>query len=50
VTWLLTALVAIGWLQVEGLAWFDRRYPGARARITARAPLGRAAMVPARSG
>src|SRR5262249_24358598 len=33
-TWLLTALVAIAWLQVEGLPWLDRRWPELRARIT----------------
>jgi hypothetical protein len=43
--WLLTALVAAAWLQREGLALFDARWPTARARLaqtSAVAWLGRA--------
>jgi hypothetical protein len=40
-TWLLTALVAAVWLHQEGLPLFDRRYPGARARLMERAGLRR---------
>ncbi len=31
VTWLLTALVAAAWLQLEGLTLIDRYWPGLRA-------------------
>ena len=50
VTWLLTALVASVWLHEEGLPWFDRRFPGVRERIAARAAFRRPrpALVPAR--
>ncbi len=47
VTWLLTALVATAWLHEEGLPWFDRRFPGARERIAARAALRGSSAAPA---
>lgn len=31
--WVLTALVATAWLKLEGLAWFDARFPAARERL-----------------
>ena len=50
VTWLLTALVATAWLHEEGLPWFDRRFPGGRERLAARAAFGRKAPAPAPAG
>jgi len=48
VTWLLTALVATVWLHEEGLAWFDRVFPGVREQIAARLAIRRRpAVVPA---
>jgi len=43
VTWLLTALVAIVWLRVEGLPWFDKYFPGLRDRLASHAAFRRSA-------
>jgi hypothetical protein len=48
VTWLLTALVAIVWLRVEGLPWFDQRLPGLRERLAEYAAIRRCAAALAR--
>jgi hypothetical protein len=47
-TWLQTSLVATVWLRVEGLPWFDQRFPGWRARILAHAAIRRPAAMLAR--
>jgi hypothetical protein len=47
-TWLQTSLVATVWLRVEGLPWFDRRFPGVRERILAHAAIRRSAAMLAR--
>jgi hypothetical protein len=48
VTWLLTALVSTVWLRVEGLPWFDRRFPGLRERLAKYAAIRRCAAALAR--
>jgi hypothetical protein len=48
VTWLLTALVSIVWLRVEGLPWLDRRWPALRERFAAHAAVRRSAAALAR--
>jgi hypothetical protein len=48
VTWLLTALVSIVWLRVEGLPWLDKYRPGLRERIAAHAAVRRSAAALAR--
>ena len=47
-TWLLTALVAIVWLRVEGLPWLDRRWPALRQWFVAHAAVRRSAAALAR--
>jgi hypothetical protein len=42
-TWLLTALVSIVWLRVEGLPWLDKFLPGLRERLAAHAAVKRSA-------
>ena len=47
-SWLLTALVAIVWLRVEGLPWLDKVFPSLRERIAAHAAVKRSAAALAR--